>query len=169
MKSTYGWVAAVVLAATPALAQSGGAATTTRETTIQTSDGKTITFTGRLNDREVTSKFEGCRAFILPGEEDFGLTPLEANAAGRPAVAFARGGALDTVRDGETGVLFNEPTVESLADALRAVAARSWNPAALRAHAETFSESVFDTRFRAALTSAIESRTLGRLGADDDR
>ena len=136
---------------------------------LQKVAGPTVRFAGRLTDRETTAMFEGCRAFVLPGEEDFGLTPIEANAAGRPVVAFARGGALDTVRDGETGVLFHDATVDSLGEALQAVRDRSWDPAALRAHAERFSESVFDARFRAMLASALENRRLGRLGADDDR
>ena len=129
--------------------------------------GPTVRFAGRLSDREVTSLFERCRAFILPGEEDFGLTPLEANAAGRPVVAFAQGGTLDTVRDGETGVLFHEASTESLEEALRTVQARSWDPALLRLHAEAFSEDVFEARFRSVLGSAMEQRKLGRLGADD--
>ena len=108
-----------------------------------------------------------CRALILPGEEDFGLTPLEANAAGRPVVAFARGGALDTVRDGETGVLFHDATSESLEEGLRAVQQAHWNPVLLRAHAETFSEDVFMPRFRSVLATAMEQKKLGRLGADD--
>jgi glycosyltransferase involved in cell wall biosynthesis len=129
--------------------------------------GSTVRFAGRLSDREVTALFETCRAFILPGEEDFGLTPIEANAAGRPVVAFARGGALDTVRDGETGVLFHDASVESLSTALEAVGARCWDATSLREHADTFSESVFATRFRAMLASALDNRRLGRLGADD--
>jgi len=102
--------------------------------------GPTVRFAGRLPDAEVTELFAQCRAFILPGMEDFGLTPLEANAAGRPVVAFAAGGALDTVRDGGTGVLFRNATSASLADALGAVSARTWDPALLRAHAESFAE-----------------------------
>jgi len=129
--------------------------------------GPTVRFAGRLTDRETTSMFERCRALILPGEEDFGLTPLEANAAGRPVVALARGGALDTVRDGETGVLFHDATPESLAAALREVQRPRWNTAHLRAHAETFSEEVFMTRFRSVLATALEQKKLGRLGADD--
>ena len=129
--------------------------------------GKTVRFAGQLSDRETTSIFERCRALILPGEEDFGLTPLEANAAGRPVVAFARGGELDTVRDGETGVLFHDATAESLEDALRKVQSQRWNTAHLRAHAESFSEDVFIARFRAVLASAMEQKKLGRLGADD--
>jgi glycosyltransferase involved in cell wall biosynthesis len=111
--------------------------------------------------------FERCRALILPGEEDFGLTPLEANAAGRPVVALARGGALDTVRDGETGVLFDDETTESLECALRAVQQRSWDPAVLRAHAESFSEDVFIGRFQSVLAVSLQQKKLGRLGADD--
>ena len=134
---------------------------------LQSIAGPTVRFTGRLTDRETTARFERCRALILPGEEDFGLTPLEANAAGRPVVALARGGALDTVRDGETGVLFHDDTAESLEGALRTVQEKRWDPALLRAHAETFSEDVFVTRFRAVLASAFEQKKLGRLGADD--
>jgi glycosyltransferase involved in cell wall biosynthesis len=134
---------------------------------LQSIAGPTVRFTGRLTDREATSQFERCRALILPGEEDFGLTPLEANAAGRPVVAFARGGALDTVRDGETGVLFHDATTESLEGALSAVQERQWDAAALRAHAQTFSEEVFVSRFRAVLGAALEQKKLGRLGADD--
>jgi glycosyltransferase involved in cell wall biosynthesis len=134
---------------------------------LQSIAGPTVRLVGRLTDREVTSQFERCRALILPGEEDFGLTPLEANAAGRPVVALARGGALDTVRDGETGVLFHDDTTESLEGALRAVQQRSWDPALLRAHAETFSEDVFTARFRSVLASSLEQKKLGRLGADD--
>jgi glycosyltransferase involved in cell wall biosynthesis len=134
---------------------------------LQSIAGTTVRFAGRLTDRETTRMFEQCRAFILPGEEDFGLTPLEANAAGKPAVAFAAGGALDTVRDGETGVLFREPTMESLVQALREVQARSWDRAELREHAESFSEERFEARFRAVLATSIDQRRLGRLGADD--
>jgi glycosyltransferase involved in cell wall biosynthesis len=134
---------------------------------LQSIAGPTVRFAGRLTDREVTSQFERCRALILPGEEDFGLTPLEANAAGRPVVALAHGGALDTVRDGETGVLFHDDTTESLEGALGAVQQRSWDAARLRAHAETFSEDVFASRFRAVLASSFEQKKLGRLGADD--
>ena len=112
-------------------------------------------FAGRLADDEVARLFERCRALILPGTEDFGLTPLEANAAGRPVVAFAAGGALDTVVPGETGVLFHESTASALMDALRAVAGRPWDAARLRAHAEQFAEPVFVARFRAVVATAV--------------
>ncbi len=118
--------------------------------------GPTVKFLGRVPDDEATLLFERCKAFILPGMEDFGLTPLEANAAGKPVVAFAGGGALDTVRDGETGVLFREETAFALGHALLAVSARTWDPHVLRAHAETFDEPVFEARLRAVIASALE-------------
>jgi len=120
--------------------------------------GPTVRFAGRLSDREVADLFAHCRAFILPGTEDFGLTPLEANAAGRPVVAFASGGALDTVRDGETGVFFRAPDATALAQALDAVSAREWDPRALRAHAESFAEPVFAARLRAVIDEAVRRR-----------
>ena len=72
--------------------------------------GDTVTFLGRAPDEVVTQRMAECRAVLFPGEEDFGLIPLEANASGRPCIAFEGGGALDTVIDGKTGVLFPEPT-----------------------------------------------------------
>ena len=123
--------------------------------TLERMAGPTVRFTGRLADDEVARLFERCRALILPGAEDFGLTPLEANAAGRPVVAFAAGGALDTVVPGETGVLFHESTTSALMDALRAVTAQPWDPARLRAHAEEFAEPVFVARFRAVVASSL--------------
>ena len=117
--------------------------------------GPTVRFVGRLPDAEVTALFERCRALILPGAEDFGLTPLEANAAGRPVVAFGAGGVLDTVRDGLTGLLFHQPTPESLGRALAVVASRSWDAPRLRAHAELFAESVFVDRLRASVAAAV--------------
>src|SRR6202022_5071878 len=76
--------------------------------------GPTIRFLGRLSDTEVLHYYAHCRALILPGEEDFGITPLEAQASGRPVIAFGEGGALASVIDGVTGVFFREQTVASL-------------------------------------------------------
>ena len=85
-------------------------------------------------------EYQQARATILAGEEDFGMVPVEAQACGRPVVALARGGALETVQDGDTGLLFDEPTAESLAAAITRLDSRIRSrPARLRAHAETFS------------------------------
>ena len=130
--------------------------------------GPTVRFVGRLADTDVARLFERCRAFILPGMEDFGLTPLEANAAGHPVVAFGAGGVLDTVRDDVTGVLFHEPTEIALRRALTTVAARIWDAALLRAHAEQFAESVFVERFRVAVGAAVERHRSGTREAARD-
>ena len=99
-----------------------------------------VCFLGRLSDEEVNRYFASCRAFLFPGEEDFGITPLEANAAGRPVIAYRKGGALDTVIDGQTGVFFE---TQGLKEAVIRSTAIQWNKAALRRHAKTFSEAVF--------------------------
>lgn len=109
-------------------------------------------FLGRQPDEEVRRLMSRCRAFLFPGEEDFGLTPLEASASGRPCVAFGRGGALDTVVPGLNGVHFLEPTAESLADAILRSEATEWSTEEIRRHAQRFDISVF----QATLALAIE-------------
>jgi glycosyltransferase involved in cell wall biosynthesis len=128
---------------------------------LQAIAGPSVRFLGRLPDADVADLFARCRALILPGAEDFGLTPLEANAAGRPVVAYAGGGALDTVRDGETGVLFHEPSSQSLGNALAAAAERTWDLTLLRAHAETFAEAAFAKQFRAVIETAMARHRFG--------
>jgi glycosyltransferase involved in cell wall biosynthesis len=96
-------------------------------------------FLGPLTNEEIRDEYQRALAVILPGEEDFGIVPVEAQACGRPVVALGRGGVLDTVTDGETGVLFAESTPASLAAALDRVARMRFDEARLRAHAERFS------------------------------
>ena len=79
---------------------------------------KNIKFLGRLTDEEIRDYYSKCKAFIFPGEEDFGITPVECQASGRPVIAYGRGGALDTVIDKKTGILFFEQTVEELINAV---------------------------------------------------
>jgi glycosyltransferase involved in cell wall biosynthesis len=122
---------------------------------LQRIAGRTIRFLGRQDDATVAQYYARCRALIFPGEEDFGLTPLEANASGRPVVAFAAGGALDTVSANTTGVLFHEQTVESLCEAVKHCEAAEWNTAALRKHAEKFREECFRVRMRGAIDKLI--------------
>ena len=102
-----------------------------------------ISFLGRLSDEEARNEYAGCRAFVFPGEEDFGITPLEAQAAGRPVIAYAAGGALDTVVDGKTGVFFGEQTLEALQDAVARFQQTPFNPHAIRQHARQFSAERF--------------------------
>jgi glycosyltransferase involved in cell wall biosynthesis len=101
--------------------------------------GSNVEFLGGLTDEGIRDEYHRALAVILPGEEDFGIAPVEAQACGRPVVALARGGALETVRDGETGVLFKEMAVASLASALDRVARLQFDSDRLRRHAEQFS------------------------------
>jgi glycosyltransferase involved in cell wall biosynthesis len=116
--------------------------------------GPSVTFRGRVDDAGVAEAMRDCRALIFPGEEDFGITPLEANASGRPVVAFAAGGALETVRDGVTGVLFANQTAESLSEAVQRAEAVAWNAVVIRRHAESFSAAEFEARFRSIVERA---------------
>jgi glycosyltransferase involved in cell wall biosynthesis len=102
-----------------------------------------ITFLGWRPDCEVREAYARCRAFIMTAEEDFGLTPLEANASGRPVIAYGKGGALETVRDGVTGVLFPEQSVDALVAAVRHFDAARFDPRTLRDHACQFDVPVF--------------------------
>jgi glycosyltransferase involved in cell wall biosynthesis len=102
-----------------------------------------ITFLGWRTNEEIRALYRSAIATILPGEEDFGIVPVESQACGRPVVALGRGGVLDTVIDGETGVLFREDNEASLTDALRRAAAHSWDAAGIRRHAERFSGDRF--------------------------
>jgi glycosyltransferase involved in cell wall biosynthesis len=98
-----------------------------------------VEFLGRLTDSEIRDEYRKALAVILPGEEDFGIVPVEAQACGRPVVALALGGARETVSDGETGVLFGTPDVAHLAAALERVAAVRFDSARIRQNAERFS------------------------------
>jgi glycosyltransferase involved in cell wall biosynthesis len=124
--------------------------------------GPTVRLLGRQPDAVVTRALADCRALLFPGEEDFGLTPLEANASGRPVVAWRGGGALDTVCDQETGVFFTQPTAAALADGIERLERGDWRPDTLRAHAAAFDRPVFDDRIRAFLRSVLPSGSLAR-------
>jgi glycosyltransferase involved in cell wall biosynthesis len=113
-----------------------------------------VTFTGRLTDDEVASYYSRARALIFPGIEDLGLVPIEANAAGCPVIAFAKGGVLDTVLDGVTGLFFNKQTPESLIAALdrfEADESRFSDRAPFTAHVQQFSKAAFKARVAAVI------------------
>jgi glycosyltransferase involved in cell wall biosynthesis len=133
---------------------SGPAQATLRERAA----GTRTTFHGYVDDRAVDRIVGNARAAILPGTEDFGLVPLEAAAAGRPTIALAAGGALETIVEGETGAFFREPNAASLAQALRDFDPARYAPARLRAHAETFAPARFVERLNAIVDGALEGR-----------
>ncbi len=113
-----------------------------------------VRFLGRVPDEELGPLLARCRAFILPGKEDFGITPVEAMAAGRPVIAYGGGGALDYVIDGLSGILFHEQTAEALADAVLRFNQAAFDPAVLRAHAGQFDRE----RFQARMVSCIREQ-----------
>lgn len=120
---------------------------------LQRAAGANVKFLGRLPDEIVNRYLSRCRALLFPGEEDFGMTPLEANAAGRPVIAYRAGGATETVLEGVTGVFFNHATGGSLAAAIEEFESQAWRPAKLREHAARFDRSVFAARMRDFLSA----------------
>lgn len=122
---------------------------------LERSAGPTVTFAGRVGDDELPTLYASARALVQCGEEDFGIVPVEANAAGRPVVAFAAGGALETVIDGKTGILFAEQSDEVLHAALDRLEAEDWDPAVLRGHAAGFSAERFARELRRTISECI--------------
>jgi glycosyltransferase involved in cell wall biosynthesis len=107
-----------------------------------------VEFSGWLEDEQIRDLYQRCRAVLMPGVEDFGMVPVEAQACGRPVVALAEGGAVESVVDGVTGVLVRDHSVEAFAAALRDVSSRQFDSAAIRRHAESFGKARFQAQFR---------------------
>lgn len=117
--------------------------------------GPTVEFLGRLPDPDVVALYRACRLLVFPGEEDYGIVPLEAQACGRPVVAFGRGGALETVEEGVSGLFFAEQTEDALEDAVSRAAAVRWDPAAIRRNAEKFGPEPFLEAVAAEIRAAL--------------
>jgi glycosyltransferase involved in cell wall biosynthesis len=119
--------------------------------------GKNVRFMGTLPDAAVREHMARCRALIFPGEEDFGITPVEAQASGRPVIAYGAGGALSTIIEGETGVFFYEQTVESLMEAVRNFRDEQFDPERIRRHAEEFDTRRFMDRLGRFVDAKVAS------------
>lgn len=113
--------------------------------------GPRTRFVGHVERARLTELLARCRALVAPGTEDFGIVPVEAMAAGRPVIAYAAGGALETVIDGRTGVLFDSATPVGLAAAIERFEATSFDPAVAHNHALRFDTSVFRARWSTLL------------------
>ncbi len=107
-----------------------------------------IKFLGRQPDSVIKEYYSKCRAFIFPGEEDFGITPLEAQASGRPVIAYGKGGALETVVEGLTGVFFEDYSVNSLRNAIYRFENMKFDKKIIRRHAENFDEKIFKLKIQ---------------------
>ena len=120
--------------------------------TLERLAGPRTRFVGHIERTRLLDLIRRCRALVAPGIEDFGIAPVEAMAAGRPVVAFGAGGALETVIDGQTGILFQAATPAGLATAVERLEDATFDPAVAHAHALRFDRSVFAERWAALLT-----------------
>ncbi len=118
--------------------------------------GPTVRFLGYVPEAQLPALYAKAKALLFPPYEDAGIVPLEAQAAGTPVVALGKGGALDTVKEGVTGAFFAEQTEDLLLDALGRLDAMRWEPKAIRAHAQVFSEERFRREIRDAVEAAVE-------------
>ncbi|OGR97393.1 MAG: hypothetical protein A2V88_07175 [Elusimicrobia bacterium RBG_16_66_12] len=109
--------------------------------------GASVEFMGWQSDEALRELYQNCEASLFPADEDFGITAVEAMACGRPVIAYKKGGALETVREGVTGVFFEAQTATALADAIRRSKDMSFDPAAIRAHALRFDDKQFKDSF----------------------
>lgn len=112
---------------------------------------KNIRFLGHLTDEEILSYYQNCQALIFPGEEDYGLTVLEAQACGRPVIAYQAGGALETIKKGQTGEFFFPQTEKALEEALRKFNRKKYAKSACRRQAEKFQKKAFEKKFKSAI------------------
>ncbi len=114
--------------------------------------GPTVTFLGRLGDSEVEHYASRCQALLFPGEEDFGMAPLEIASAGRPTIAYRAGGAMETIIEGLTGVFFNRQDPVDVMRAIEEFEQIEWSSHVLCRHAQGFSPEVFQNSFKAFLS-----------------
>jgi hypothetical protein len=117
--------------------------TGTERGALETIAAKNIEFLGWQPDEKVRDLYRQCRMLVFPGEEDFGIVPVEAQACGKPVVAFGRGGALETIIKDVTGVFFKEQSEEAIIYAIDECAGKTWDPVAIRKNAERFSTQNF--------------------------
>lgn len=117
--------------------------------------GPTVTFRGRVSDEELPGLYANAKAVLFPTHEDAGIVPLEAQACGTPVIAYGRGGTLDTVIEGKTGMFFNEQTAKSLSEIIDAFDHRSFNPQDIREHAKKFASKGFRGRARDIVVNAL--------------
>ena len=118
---------------------------------LQHMAGSQVKLMGWVDDATRLDLLSRCKAFVFPGLEDFGIAPIHAQACGKPVIAFAGGGALDTINDGITGVLFDRQSVTSLSQAVMRLAGIHFIPDEIRAHAEKFSVARFNKELLQAL------------------
>jgi len=129
------------------------------ERRLQSMASEHTEFLGRRTDAEIRHYYQSCRGLIFPGEEDFGIVPLEAQACGTPVLAYGRGGVLETVLAGETGVFFGEQTSQSLLEGLNRMESRAWDENRIRLWAEGFGKQRFQQQFSEMIERMMNQRS----------
>jgi glycosyltransferase involved in cell wall biosynthesis len=122
---------------------------------LRTRAGSGVNFLGSVDGEALRTHYRRARALLMPAEEDFGIAPVEAMACGRPVIAFGRGGALETVVPGVTGVLTGAQSADAFADAMDSFDRDAWDSVEIRRHAETFSKARFETGFADAVKALV--------------
>lgn len=123
---------------------------------LQSIAGSNIEFTGALDDEKVTEYYQNCKAFIFSAEEDFGITPLEAMACGKPVIAYGRGGALETVVEGQTGLFFKDQTTKSLISAIKKFDSIKFENSKIAKHADKFNQDQFVKKLKSIVEGEVE-------------
>jgi glycosyltransferase involved in cell wall biosynthesis len=136
---------------------------------LEAMSGPAVTFLGWRSDEDIRELYRQSVAALLPGVEDFGMVPVEAQACGCPVAALGQGGAAETVVDGITGVLVADPSVEAFTDGLSRVRSLAVDDDTLRQHAMTFSRERFTTGFLAAVVAARSARPIQAAGRESSR
>jgi glycosyltransferase involved in cell wall biosynthesis len=129
---------------------------------LQAAAARNVTFLGKVPDDEIADWYARCRAFIMPQEEDFGLAPLEAQAAGRPVIAYRAGGALETVIEGRTGMFFDAQTPEALMAAVAGFQREEFVAEVCRENAERFGINIFVQQFGDYVQQRWDEHLAGR-------
>ncbi len=125
--------------------------------------GPTVTVMGSQPFDVLKQHYARCLALIFPGEEDFGMVPVEAMASGRPVVAFGRGGATETIAAGVSGVFFAEQTVDGISSAIRSLTAMEIDPEKIAAHASQFGRDQFFKKMRAHIDGLLAGKITRRM------
>jgi glycosyltransferase involved in cell wall biosynthesis len=114
-----------------------------------------VTYLGKVSDEKLRELMQGARALLFPQKEDFGMAVLEVNACGRPVIAYGAGGVLETVLDGRTGVLFFDQSIRGVMDGIESFERQTFDPIAIRQHAEQYSKDRFIATMRTLVNEAF--------------